>query len=229
MLLWICNGHIKVFVFLNLAGPHFRPNPSFFVDTSIPSLKSENIHKKMADVELLKSKLGRHPDFPKKGIDFLDFLPILRDPQTFETLIGHFCHHITTTILPKLKEQGKKLDVIVGLDARGFLLGPIIALRLGCAFVPVRKAGKLPGPVEKVEYTKEYGTDTAEIQSDAIKPNQTVIVIDDLIATGGTAKAAGDLVSKLNATVLEYLFVIEIDFLEGRKTLNAPTYSIIHH
>ncbi|KAI9630101.1 hypothetical protein KEM48_012276 [Puccinia striiformis f. sp. tritici PST-130] len=152
----------------------------------------------MADVQLLKSKLTLHPDFPKKGIDFLDFLPILRDPQAFETLIAHFCNHVTTTILPKLKAEGKSLDVIVGLDARGFLLGPIIALRLGCSFVPVRKAGKLP-------------------------------VIDDLIATGGTAKAAGELVKILNANVLEYLFVIEIDFLKGSKLLNAPTYSIIHY
>ncbi|KAI7937172.1 hypothetical protein MJO28_016071 [Puccinia striiformis f. sp. tritici] len=183
----------------------------------------------MADVQLLKSKLTLHPDFPKKGIDFLDFLPILRDPQAFETLIAHFCNHITTTILPKLKAEGKSLDVIVGLDARGFLLGPIIALRLGCSFVPVRKAGKLPGQVSKVEYTKEYGTDTAEIQTDAIKPSQNVIVIDDLIATGGTAKAAGELVKILDANVLEYLFVIEIDFLEGSKLLNAPTYSIIHY
>ncbi|OAV91681.1 hypothetical protein PTTG_06518 [Puccinia triticina 1-1 BBBD Race 1] len=183
----------------------------------------------MADVELLKSKLTVHPDFPKKGINFLDFLPILRDPQAFEILIAHFVHHIAASVLPKLKEEGKTLDAIVGLDARGFLLGPIIALRLGCAFVPVRKAGKLPGAVEKVEYSKEYGTDTAEIQADAIKPNQNVIVVDDLIATGGTAKAAGDLVKNLNANVLEYLFVIEIDFLEGRKTLNAPTYSVIHH
>ncbi|KAI7960711.1 hypothetical protein MJO29_005779, partial [Puccinia striiformis f. sp. tritici] len=134
-------------------------------------------------------------------------------PQAFETLIAHFCSHITTTILPKLKAEGKSLDVIGFLD----LQGPIITLRLGCAFIPVCTAGKL------------VSQDTTEIQTNAIKPNQNVIVIDDLIATGVRAKAAGELVKILDGNVLEYLFIIEINFLEGSRLLNAPTYLIIHY
>ena len=126
----------------------------------------------MSDVAHLKSLLGVHPDFPKKGITFLDIFPLLRSPVVFEELITHLVHHIFTT------HPGKTPDVIVGLDARGFLLGPIIALRLGAAFVPVRKAGKLPGHCEVAVYEKEYGQDKFEIQSDAIKEGQTVIVIE---------------------------------------------------
>lgn len=181
----------------------------------------------MADVEILKSKLGVHPDFPKEGIVFLDFLPILREPSCFEVLMTNFCYHITTTIFPRLNETGSKLDAIVGLDARGFLLGPILAMRFGCSFVPIRKAGKLPGSVVKAEYVKEYGVDALEIQKNALVQNQAVLVIDDLLATGGTAKAAGDLLRSLNVLILEYLFVVEIESLDGRKNLNAPTYSVI--
>ncbi|PLW05576.1 hypothetical protein PCASD_23965, partial [Puccinia coronata f. sp. avenae] len=137
----------------------------------------------MGDVEYLRSKLTLHPDFPNKGITFLDFLPILRDPRSFEILMTNFAHHISDQIIPRLEKEGKTLDVIVGLDARGFLLGPVLALRFGCSFVPVRKRGKLPGPCEQYEFTKEYGSDTFEIQKDSIKPGQNVIVIDDLIAT----------------------------------------------
>lgn len=107
-----------------------------------------------------------------QGITFLDIFPLLRDPLAFETLITHLLHHITTT------HAGKKPDVIVGLDARGFLIGPILALRLGAAFVPVRKPGKLPGDCEVAEYAKEYGVDKFEMQKDAIKPGQTVIVVE---------------------------------------------------
>ncbi|KAH9824675.1 phosphoribosyltransferase-like protein [Melampsora americana] len=180
----------------------------------------------MSDVEYLKSLLGVHPDFPKKGIIFLDLFPILRNPLGFETLITHFIHHLTSMTIPTLAPN-QKIDIIVGLDARGFLLGPILAMRLNCGFVPIRKKGKLPGEVVNVEYAKEYGTDVFEIQADSIKPNQNVIVIDDLIATGGSAKAAGELVNKLGAKVIEYLFLIEVSFLKGSEQLNAPTYSII--
>ncbi|KAF8192513.1 adenine phosphoribosyltransferase [Pholiota molesta] len=179
----------------------------------------------MADVELIRSHLTSHPDFPKKGIVFLDIFPILRDPLVFETLITHFVHHITSHTLPN--SQAKKVDVIVGLDARGFLFGPIIALRLGAAFVPVRKAGKLPGQTISASYKKEYGMDSFEMQADAIKPGQSVIVIDDLIATGGSAKAAGELVAKQGGKTLEYLFVIELLFLKAASKLDAPVYSVV--
>ncbi|KAK7470736.1 adenine phosphoribosyltransferase [Stygiomarasmius scandens] len=179
----------------------------------------------MADVQYLREQLTAHPDFPKKGIVFLDIFPILRDPVAFETLITHLIHHITSQTIPK--SPNKKIDVVVGLDARGFLLGPIIALRLGAAFVPVRKKGKLPGECASASYEKEYGSDTFEMQADAIKPGQSVVVIDDLIATGGSAKAAGELISKLGGKTLEYIFIIELTFLQGGSKLDAPVYSII--
>lgn len=154
----------------------------------------------MSDVAHLKSLLGVHPDFPKKvrglhlfllsfpslahstacqqkkkkhtqGITFLDIFPILRDPIAFESLITHFISHIFNT-------HKVKPDVIVGLDARGFLLGPVIAMRLGAAFVPVRKSGKLPGSVEVVKYEKEYGVDQFEMQAGAVAPGQKVVVIE---------------------------------------------------
>ncbi|KJA29981.1 hypothetical protein HYPSUDRAFT_125637 [Hypholoma sublateritium FD-334 SS-4] len=179
----------------------------------------------MSDVELIKSHLTAYPDFPKKGIVFLDICPILRNPLVFETLITHLVHHITSDTLNR--SPTKKIDVVVGLDARGFLFGPIIALRLGAAFVPVRKAGKLPGQTITASYEKEYGMDSFEIQADAIKPGQTVIVVDDLIATGGSAKAAGELVAKQGGKTLEYLFVIELMFLNAASKLDAPVYSIV--
>ncbi|KAJ7095303.1 phosphoribosyltransferase-like protein [Mycena belliarum] len=179
----------------------------------------------MADVEYLKSQLTAHPDFPKKGIVFLDIFPILRNPIAFETLITHLVHHLTSHTLAT--SPSKKIDVVVGLDARGFLLGPIIALRLGAAFVPVRKQGKLPGQCVSATYEKEYGTDSFEMQADAIQAGQTVIVVDDLIATGGSAKAAGELIAKQGGKTLEYLFIIELMFLKGGAKLDAPVYSIV--
>jgi adenine phosphoribosyltransferase len=149
-----------------------------------------------------------------------DIFPIFQDPLAVETLVTHILHHITSSGLPKI-------DVIVGLDARGFLLGPLIALRLGAAFVPVRKAGKLPGETTQVSYAKEYGTDLFEMQVGAVKPGQTVIILDDLIATGGSAKAAGELVEKNKGKVVEYVFFIELTALKGAAALNAPVYSVL--
>ncbi|KZW03977.1 adenine phosphoribosyltransferase [Exidia glandulosa HHB12029] len=178
----------------------------------------------MGDIAHLRSLLGEHTDFPKKGIVFLDIFPILRDPVAFETLITHFVHHLTSVTIP---QHGKRIDVIVGLDARGFLLGPIIALRLGAAFVPVRKQGKLPGVCKSAVYEKEYGSDVFEMQADAIKPGSNVVVVDDLIATGGSASAAGDLIKQQGGITLEYLFVIGLKFLNGKSKLDAAAYSMI--
>ncbi|KAI0751327.1 adenine phosphoribosyltransferase [Daedaleopsis nitida] len=179
----------------------------------------------MADVEYLRGLLKPFPDWPKKGIVFLDIFPLLRDPVGFETLITNFVYRLTSHTIGL--SPTKKIDVVVGLDARGFLLGPIIAMRLGAAFVPVRKKGKLPGEVVYAEYEKEYGVDVFEMQKDAIKPGQSVVVIDDLVATGGSAKAAGELVAKLGGKTLEYLFIIELTFLKAAEKLDAPMYSIV--
>jgi len=181
----------------------------------------------MADVELIRSLLAPHPNFPKEGIVFLDLFPIMRNPVAFETLITHLVHHITSTLISPKTNGIKKIDVVVGLDARGFLLGPIIAMRLGAAFVPVRKKGKLPGACVTATYQKEYGSDSFDMQADAIIPGDTVIIVDDLIATGGSAKAAGALVKQLGGQILEYIFVVGLTFLKGHEQLDAPTYSMI--
>lgn len=164
-----------------------------------------------SDVQLLKNKLRQFPDFPEKGILFEDILPIFADPAAFNVLISAFEKHI--------REKHGQVDVIVGLDARGFLFGPTLALRLNAAFVPVRKQGKLPGKCVTAEYTKEYGTDIFCAQHDAIKPGQKVIIVDDIIATGGSASAAGQIVKQLGGHTLEYAFMLELDFLKGRDKL----------
>jgi len=179
----------------------------------------------MSDIDLLRSILPKYTDFPKPGIVFLDIFPIFHDPVVFETLITHFVYHITSHTIPK--SVHKKVDVVVGLDARGFLIGPIIALRLGAAFVPVRKKGKLPGPCKQASYEKEYGIDTFEMQEGAIQHGQNVIIVDDLIATGGSASAAGALVRMQGGNILEYLFIVEVSSMRKYWTLEDPVYSII--
>ncbi|PVF99772.1 putative APT1-adenine phosphoribosyltransferase [Serendipita vermifera] len=179
----------------------------------------------MADVQKIRNSLGVHPNFPKEGIIFLDVFPIFRDPSLTELLISHFITHIVTETLPKTSNS--KVDVVVGLDARGFLLGPVIALRLGAGFVPVRKRGKLPGETVEAEYVKEYGSDIFEMQAGSISEGHNVIVIDDLIATGGSAQAAGQLVKQLGGKTVEYLFVIGLTFLNGTEKLDAPAYCMI--
>ena len=118
------------------------------------------------------------------------------------------------------------IDVIVGLESRGFLFGPTLALRLGARFVPIRKKGKLPGQCETEGFQKEYGTDFFQIQSDAIEKGHRVVVVDDIIATGGSASAAGRLVRKLGGDLLGYLFMMELDFLKGREKLDAPVHTL---
>ncbi|CAO3660640.1 unnamed protein product [Rhizopus stolonifer] len=147
--------------------------------------------------------------------------PVFQDPTAVEALICNIVHHITSTY------EGK-IDAVVGLDARGFLFGPLIALRLGAAFVPVRKQGKLPGDCAQATYKKEYGEDVFELQKSSLKEGARVIIVDDLIATGGSASAAGQLVKQCNAKTVEYVFIMELDFLNGSKTLDAPVYSLIH-
>lgn len=169
--------------------------------------------------DTLRQKLRQYPDFPSKGVMFEDIMPIFRDPAAFQLLVDGFKLHMA--------EKKLKVDAIIGLDARGFLFGPVIALQLGIPFIPVRKAGKLPGETVQVTYTKEYAKDVFEMQADALSKGQSVVIVDDIIATGGSAAAAGQLVSKLGGNVLEYWFLLELDFLKGRDQLDAPVYTLL--
>ncbi|KAK9455785.1 phosphoribosyltransferase-like protein [Dipodascopsis uninucleata] len=180
-------------------------------ETNIDELKS-----------LLKSTLRQFPDFPSKGVLFEDILPIFSNPITFQALITALKIHIEENYTGTSKP-----DVIVGLDARGFLFGPTLALQLGISFVPVRKKGKLPGKIVEAVYEKEYGQDVFAMQYDAISKGQNVIIVDDIIATGGSARAAGDLVKKLEGNILSYVFLLELDFLKGREKLDAPVYTLL--
>jgi adenine phosphoribosyltransferase len=166
--------------------------------------------------------MGLADRLAKKGILFEDILPLFSSHSLHTDLIRAYELQIADSF-----GRDNLPDVIVGLDARGFLFGPTLALRLGAGFVPVRKAGKLPGQVETAEFQKEYGTDTFAMQTSAIQPGQKVLIVDDLIATGGSAAAAGALVKKCGGQLLGYIFIIELTFLKGRDKLNAPVYTLL--
>ncbi|KAJ1731496.1 adenine phosphoribosyltransferase [Coemansia biformis] len=170
-------------------------------------------------IEQVKALVREFPDFPSEGILFRDIFPIFREPEAVECLVGHFVERVVGL--------GQRVDAVVGLDARGFLFGPLIAQQLGVAFVPVRKGGKLPGNVVRVTYQKEYGPDVFEMQADAIEAGQTVVIVDDLLATGGSCRAAEELVAKLHGRVALNAFVISLEGLEGRKQLKAPVYALL--
>ncbi|MCJ1231674.1 adenine phosphoribosyltransferase [Toensbergia leucococca] len=191
-------------------------NPRHSPATSSGSSELANLKIK------LHQNLRQFQDFPKKGVLFEDILPLFADPDLHQSLI----HALEIAVLQTYGED-QKPELVVGLDARGFLFGPSLALKLGAGFVPVRKQGKLPGPTETAAFEKEYGEDFFQIQSDAVKPGQKVIVVDDIIATGGSAAAAGSLVNKLGGTLLGYLFILELDFLKGREKLKAPIYTLL--
>ncbi|KAL3494283.1 phosphoribosyltransferase-like protein [Aspergillus germanicus] len=169
----------------------------------------------------LRAALRQFPDFPSPGILFEDILPIFADYTLHEALIRCLELHVLEI------HANEKPDVIVGLEARGFLIGPSLALRLGASFVPVRKQGKLPGPCETQAYDKEYGQDFFQMQSDSIKPGQKVIVVDDIIATGGSAYAAGELIKKMGGSLMGFVFMLELEFLKGRDKLPAPVYTLL--
>jgi len=151
------------------------------------------------------------PDFPKPGILFRDITPMLSHPLAFKTTIDQFCD----------RYQGQKIDTIVAAEARGFIFGAPLAIQLGIPFVPIRKPGKLPYDSLKHEYELEYGTDTLEMHIDAISAGHRVLVVDDLLATGGTVNACCTMVEKCGGEVVECAFIIELDGLGGRKKLEA--------
>lgn len=158
-------------------------------------------------LQLVHKHIRAFPDFPKKGILFRDICPILKDPSALTAVIDLFEDHV--------RQTHPQVDVIVGLDARGFLFGPLLAQRLGVGFVLVRKKGKLPGTTVSVAYDLEYGRAEAEIQDDAVTPGQKILLIDDLLATGGTLFAACELMKQQQAEILGCLVVIELTELNG--------------
>ncbi len=169
---------------------------------------------------MLKELVRDIPDFPKKGIVFKDITPLLHNPASLKEIVDKISDHYT----------GQEIDVIVGAEARGFLIGPAVAIRLNAGFVPVRKPGKLPYKTESMTYQLEYGTDTLEIHKDAIKPGDNVLMVDDLLATGGTMAACCKLVESLGGKIVGCTFIIELTFLQGKNLLSKyDVFSLIQY
>src|SRR5437762_1059595 len=172
------------------------------------------------DCEPLKKLIREVPDFPKPGILFYDITTLLKDKLGFATLINALSEHYFE----------KKIDLVLGIEARGFIFGPALAYRLNAGFVPVRKPRKLPAETAKVTYQLEYGSDTLEIHKDAIRPGQRVLIVDDLLATGGTAAACVQLARGLGGDVAGLAFVVELDFLNGRDRFKEyDVFSLLHY
>ena len=168
--------------------------------------------------ELIEQHIRDVPDFPKPGILFKDITPVVQDAHAFASIIDHF----------KERYDGADLHTIVGVESRGFIFGAALAYAMGKGFTLVRKPGKLPARIESIRYELEYGTDELQIHADAISKGQRVLVIDDLLATGGTAAATCQLIHKLGGDVVECGFVIELAFLGGRDRIEpTPSYSAI--
>src|SRR5258708_16749162 len=167
-----------------------------------------------------KAKLGEIPDFPKPGILFYDITTLLKDKLGFAMLVDQLSEHYI----------GRDIDLVLGMEARGFIFGPAVAYRLNAGFIPVRKPGKLPAATQKFDYALEYGTNTLEIHQDAIVKGQRVIVVDDLLATCGTADATAQLAESLGAEIAGMGFVVELDFLNPRKRLGQyEIFSLLHY
>jgi adenine phosphoribosyltransferase len=171
-------------------------------------------------MDSLKLKIRSVPDFPKPGIMFYDITTLLRDKAGFQTVIQSLAKPF----------EVKRIDVVVGVESRGFILGGAVADRLGAGFAPVRKKGKLPSTTVQETYDLEYGTDCLEIHSDAVEPGQRVLIIDDVLATGGTAAATTALVRRLGGDVQALAFLVELEFLNGRSRLGKEAvYSVLKY
>jgi adenine phosphoribosyltransferase len=166
----------------------------------------------------LRSLIRSIPDFPQPGVVFRDATPLFADAQALRGAVD--------LLAERLAGEGP-VDVVFGAEARGFILGPALAMRLGAGFVPARREGKLPAATERAEYELEYGAAELHVHSDAIAPGARVVVHDDLIATGGTAAALGEIVDRLGGEVVAYGFLIELTDLAGRERLSAPTHALI--
>jgi adenine phosphoribosyltransferase len=175
---------------------------------------------KTANCDGLKNLIREVPDFPKKGILFYDITTLLKDKLGFATLIDALSENYI----------GKEIDLVLGMEARGFIFGPALSYRLNAGFVPVRKPGKLPAETVKISYELEYGSNALEIHKDAIVKGQRVLIVDDLLATGGTAAATAALVRSLGGEIAGLAFVVELDFLNGREKLaNYDVFSLLHY
>jgi adenine phosphoribosyltransferase len=181
-----------------------------------PSLSVKN----QIDCEPLKKLIRTVPDFPKPGILFYDITTLLKDKAGFAQLIDALAQHYID----------QKVDLVLGIEARGFIFGPALAYRLNAGFVPVRKPKKLPARIARVTYDLEYGTDALEIHLDAILPGQRVVLVDDLLATGGTMQATIQLVKQLGGEIAGLAFAVELDFLKGRaKFPEYDVFSLLHY
>ena len=165
----------------------------------------------------LKQKIRTIPDFPEPGILFRDITTLLSDAEALNETIERFAEHY----------KNEKIDVVVGVESRGFIIGTPLAIKMGLGFIPIRKAGKLPGPTHGVDYDLEYGKDRVEVHQDAIPEGSRVLLVDDLIATGGTIEGSAKLVKKVGGLIVGYAFVIELTDLKGRERLQEPVFSLI--
>ena len=171
-------------------------------------------------MEHLKALIRDVPDFPMQGILFRDVTPLLRDPRGLSQVVD---------ILAE-RYRGERIDAVAGIESRGFLFGAPLAVALGVGFVPIRKLGKLPADKISREYALEYGTNTLEMHRDAVRPGERVVLVDDLLATGGTARAAAELLEAQGAKVVETAFVIELAFLNGRAALEGrPVHALLEY
>ena len=174
----------------------------------------------IVDCESLKKLIREIPDFPKPGILFYDITTLLRDKLGFARLIDALSANYI----------GKEIDLVLGMEARGFIFAPALAYRLNAGFVPVRKPGKLPAETIKVSYDLEYGSNSLEIHKDAIVSGQRILIVDDLLATGGTAAATAKLARQLGGVIAGLAFVVELDFLKGREHLgDYEVHSLLHY
>jgi adenine phosphoribosyltransferase len=178
------------------------------------------VEPSLSNCDFLKQLIREVPDFPKPGILFYDITTLLKDKVGFAKLVDNLGQRYI----------GRRVDLVLGIEARGFIFGPALAYRLNAGFVPVRKPKKLPAETAKWTYELEYGADTLEVHKDAIQPGQSVIVVDDLLATGGTAKATTKLVESLGGKVVSLAFIVELDFLKGRdKLAGYEVVSLLHY
>ena len=172
-------------------------------------------------LETIKKSIRNIPNYPKEGIQFKDITTAIKQPEIFKEVIDIFVQHY----------KNKHIDYVIGIESRGFIFASALAYNLGCGFVPIRKSGKLPADVIAQEYELEYGTDRIEIHTDALEKNSKVLIIDDLLATGGTTMAAAELVNKTGAIISGFAFMIELKDLKARNKLEkyAPIFSLVEY